>query len=316
MKNKFLNVFTYIKSVIKEWYLFLGFIPSILSYISIYLPDEYYFKFPVQYTIALVFVVFLVATYRVWYKAQRKDKKPNIIIDYDLSVFNLCYLEIKNIGNEYARDIQTIFHPDIEFYNKQRINEQRFCKKLFQLAPGKKIRFFFGAFTDKKILQEFSILISYYDFEHKEKFITEQAIDPRTFLGSSPQHKESQVVRELKEITKNIKILSENTKKVPEILKAGISIRNYDISGFSENELFSMLKNIYQNGNEEDMWLDPFFYDLKQIVRCLRNKLLVKEKLNPKEEQLLEKLNFLHKYRAYIGSSNDFKEKLGELFKD
>ena len=111
-----------------------------------------------------------------------------------------------------------------------------------------------------------------------------------------------------------MKKLSDHTGKIPDILKTGISVRNSDLENFSEEELFAILKNIYQHGNDEDFWLNPFFYDTRQVILYLRNKILAKPKLSEKDKALLDKLNDLHKYQTYIGSGNAFKIEFGKLF--
>jgi len=314
MKNFLISVYEYFKSLFQEWYLFLGLIPSLLDTASVYLPDEYHFTIPLQYTVAYCLGVLLVASYRIWLKAKRQFKAPKVIINYDLSAFNICYLEIKNVGNDYARDIQTTFEPNIETLNKKPVNDENFCKNLNQLAPGQKIRFLFGTFTDQKILQEFRIRIRYLDLERKEKYTTDQVIDPSSFIGTSPQERENKIVRELKNISASVKKLSDHTGKIPNILKTGISVRNSDLEDFSEGELLAILKNIYQYGNDEDFWLNPFFYDTRQVILYLRNKILAKSELSEKDKALLDKLNDLHKYQSYIGSGDAFKTQFGKLF--
>lgn len=314
MKKFLISICEYSKSLFQEWYLFLGLIPSLLGTASVYLPDEYHFTIPLQYTVVYALGALLFASYRVWLKTKRQIKAPKVIIDYDLSVFNICYLEIKNVGSDYARDIQTTFEPNIETLNKKPINDENFCKNLSQLAPGQKIRFLFGTFTDQKILQEFRIRISYFDLGRKEKYTTDQVIDPSSFIDTSPQERENEIVRELKNISAGVKKISDHTGKIPDTLKTGISVRNSDLKDFSEEELFAILKNIHQYGNDEDFWLNPFFYDARQVILYLRNKILAKPELSKKDKALLDKLNDLHKYQPHIGSGNTFKTQFGKLF--
>lgn len=314
MRKIIQNIYEYIRLIAQEWYLFLGLVPSFLDNVSLYLPSKYHFEIPSQYTFIYALVVFPVVSYRIWDKARRKIKAPKIIIDYDLSSFNICYLYIKNIGNSYAKNIQTIFTPNIEIRENHLVNDLNFCKNLNQLAPGKSIRFFFGTFTEKKILQKFDICITYFDLEGGEKYISDQTIDPSTFIGTSSQESESKVVKELKEITANLKKLADNTDEIPKAIKAGINVRNIDLEDLSEKELKKMLHNMCLHGTDEDFWLNPFINDTRQIIKCLRNKILLRDDLTTEDEEFLGKLNEAHSFQPHLGSGNKFKESVQKLF--
>lgn len=316
MRKLFKNIYEYLKSIFQEWYWFLGLVPSLLDNISLYLPPKYHFAIPSQYTSSYLLVAFFVVSYRIWANAKQKIKEPKVIIDYDLSSFNICYLYIKNIGSSHAKNIQTIFTPNVEIGENCAINDSNFCKNLNQLAPGQSVRFFFGAFTDKKILQQFDIRITYFDLESGEKYTSEQIIDPSTFIGTSPQESESKIVKELKEITSSLKKLADNADEIPKAIKSGINIRNIDLEDLSENELRTLLHNIYLYGSNEDFWLNPFINDTRQIIKCLRNKIMIRENISDVERIFLDKLNAIHNYQPHIGSGDEFKEKVQNLFKE
>ncbi len=314
MKRVFLDIYEYLKSIAREWYWFLGLIPSLLDNIALYLPSKYHFIIPSQYTFAYALIAFPIVSYRIWSKARRKIKSPKIIIDYDFSSFNICYLYIKNIGNSYAKNIQTTFTPNIEVRENNLVNDSNFCKNLNQLAPDQSIRFFFGTFTEKKILQQFDIRITYFDLESGEKYISDQTIDPSTFIGTSSQVSESKVVKELKEITASLKKIADNADEIPKAIKAGINIRNINLENLSEKELRTLLHNMCLHGADEDFWLNPLINDTRQIIKCLRNKILLRDDLTDEDKGFLEKLNGVHSFQPFLGSGNKFKESVKELF--
>lgn len=314
MRKLFKNIYEYLKSIFQEWYWFLGLVPSLLDNISLYLPPKYHFTIPSQYTSSYLLVAFFVVSYRIWANAKQKIKEPKVIIDYDLSSFNICYLYIKNIGSSHAKNIQTIFTPDVEIGENCAINDSNFCKNLNQLAPGQSVRFFFGAFTDKKILQQFDIRITYFDLESGEKYTSNQIIDPSTFIGTSPQESESRIVKELKQITASLKKVADNSDEIPKAIKAGINIRNIDLEDLSEKELKKMLYNMCLHGADEDFCLNPFINDTRQIIKCLRNRILLRDDLTIEDKEFLGKLNEVHSFQPYLGSGNKFKESVQKLF--
>ena len=306
----------YLKLVFTKWYLYLGLLPGFLDFISVYLPEKYSFNIPVLYSWIFLGLVFLCVNYQIWNDEQRKHKSPKVIIDYDLQTFNIIYLEVKNIGNDYARNIKIIFDPNIEIGNNQKINDKNFLKNISQLSPNQNVRFFFGSFLEDKYLQKFNIKITYNNLEERQSYTEKQILDFSSFIGLSPQKKDSdEIVKELNNISKYLKMQSDNSKKANEILKTGISVRNLGLQNYSLSELQFLLKNIIENGNKEDLWLNPYIYDTKQIIKCFREKLLSKDKLDKNQKVILQHLNSIHKYQFVIGSNDKFNNTISELKK-
>ncbi len=314
MKKLIQNIYEYIKLILKEWYWILGLVPSFLGIVNLYIPYNYHFVIPSQYTFVYALVMFPIISYRIWNKANKNNKAPKIIIDYDLSSFNICYLYIKNIGNSYAKNIQTIFTPNIKVRKKNLINDSNFCKNLNQLAPSQSIRFFFGTFTEKNILQQFNVRITYFDLESGEKYISDQIIDPNTFIGTSSQENESKIVKELKEISVSFKKVADNVSEIPKAIKSGLNIRNMNLKNLSEKELKNILYNMCLYGAGEDFWLNPFMNDTGQIIKYLRDKMLTREDLTIEDGEFLRKLNVVYSYQPYSGDGNKFKESVRKLF--
>lgn len=311
--------FEYLKSLFTQWYVYIVFIPEFLDLISAYFPEKYHFQIPVFYTWLFLIIVFVYANFKIWKKTLYKNKSPKIIIDYDLSSFNIVYLEIKNIGNDYAKNIKITFDPDLED-NGEKINDKKFLKNIPLLEPislnqSKKIRFFFGTFLQEKYLQTFDVKISYSDIEGKNKFSETQIIDLSSFIGTSPQKQENEIVKELKNISGHLKDLKDNSKKNIETLKNGINIRNSNLNSYSYDEIKSVLKNILQYGNKEDLWLNPHIYDTKQIIKLFREKILAKKDLDENDKKIIEQINILHKYQFHCGANDKFDTSIQELRK-
>lgn len=314
------SFFEYLKSLVTQWYVYIVFVPELLDFISAYFPKKYHFQIPILYTWLFLVIVFIYANFRIWKKALYKNKSPKIIIDYDLSSLNIVYLEIKNIGNDYARNIKVTFDPNIEDKQKNKINDNNFLKNIPLLEPislnqNKKIRFLFGTFLEDKYLQKFNVKISYFDIDEKNKFSEDQIIDLSSFIGTSPHKPESRIAKELKNISKHLKDSKDNSKKIIETLKNGINIRNSNFNSFSFDEIKFVLKNILQYGNAEDLWLNPYIYDTRQIIKSFREKLLAKKELNDDDKKILEQINILHKYQFHIGSNVEFNNATEELNK-
>ena len=180
--------FIYLKLLLKKWYSYLGFAPGLIGVSSEYLPEKYQFNIPDipdEVILLLTIFLFLCAGYKVWGESQRKDKSPQILIDHEFNG-NAIYLEVKNIGNDYARNVKITFDPNIECDAKgkaERINDLIFFKNIPQLQPNGSVKTFFGSFSNEKYLQKFNIKISYYDLEER-KIEDEQILEFKSFLGS------------------------------------------------------------------------------------------------------------------------------------
>jgi hypothetical protein len=313
------SFFEYLKALFTQWYVYIVFIPEFLDFISAYFPEKYHFQIPVFYTWLFLVIVFVYANFKIWKKALYKNKSPKVIIDYDLSSFNIVYLEIKNIGNDYAKNIKITFDPDLKDKG-EKINDKKFLKNIPLLEPislnqNKKIRFFFGTFLEEKYLQKFNVKISYSDIDGKNKFSENQIIDLSSFIGTSPQKPENEIVNELKNISKHLKENKDNSKKAIETLKNGINIRNSNLNHFSFDEIKFLLKNIFEHGNKEDLWLNPYIYDTRQIIKLFREKMLAKKDLEDNDKKILEQINVLHKYQFHCGSNDEFDNAIQELNK-
>jgi len=298
----------YIWLLLTQWIIYLGIIPTIYDFVSAYLPDKYQFEINGSYSLSFAIMVFVIANFKIFQRIQEDLKAPRVIVDYDLSTFNICYLEIKNIGNDYAKNISIKFDPNVE-----NINDQPFLLNLIQLAPGKNRRFFFGSFLEDKYLQEFKVVISYTDLAERKQYNDRQIIDIRSFLGTVPQEKESEIVKEMKNAVKCLTNLSDNSKKLNEHLKNGILIRNLNIINISKKEIVDLLKNILLWGNEEDFWLNPYLGDVKILIKTYRDKLLAMEKLDDKEKDILKEINILHKHHFVSGNNSEFDKALSNL---
>lgn len=213
------NLLQYFKLLFAKIYIYIGLIPYVLGFLSAYLPEKYHFQIPLVYASSFLILAFIGANYKIWSDAQKRNKHPKIIIDYDLETFNIIYLEIKNIGNDYARNIKTCFDPNIEIKQGEQINSKNFLQNINQLAPNKKIRFFFGNFLDIKYLQKFNVKIIYEDL-NGNIYRENQIIELSSFVGTSAPKKEfDEIANELKAIGKYLNIQNKNSKQVNEILK-------------------------------------------------------------------------------------------------
>ena len=120
-------------------------------------------------------------------------------------------------------------------------------------------------------------------------------------------------MKELQNISKNIKGQSGHLKNVGELLKEGVNIRNIDLQNYSTEDLSCLLKNIISIGDEEDMWLHPYIYDTRQLIKYLRNKMLAKRELTDDDKKILEQLNVVHKHHFYVGKDDKFKNEMDKL---
>lgn len=289
------TILQYFKLLSTKYYLYVGLLPWLLDFISTFFPEKYRFSIPFSFSLIWLIIAFFISSYHIWEEEQQKNKFPKIIIDYDLSNDNSIYLEIKNIGNDYAKNIKTKFTPNIKNLQNKKINDNNFLKNIFQLSPSKSVRFFFGTFFDDKYLQKFNIDIEYTNLDGLLKFKEKQILDFSSFIDSSPKINETNLILVgLNNISENLKSQNSTFKEINKVLKNGINIRNLDLNNYSLDEISIIFKNILMAGNNQDLWLYPYIYDTKQIVKVFRDKLLAKNKLSIKDKKILEQLNIIN----------------------
>ena len=88
------------------------------------------------------------AGYAVWDESQRRGNSPKILIDHEFEG-GLIYLEVRNIGNDYARNVEIRFDPNIEYDFGEgvgKINDLNFFKNIPQLQPNRGVRMAFWVF--------------------------------------------------------------------------------------------------------------------------------------------------------------------------
>lgn len=139
-----------------------------------------------------------------------------------LSVF----LEIKNIGNQVARDVSFEYSEDLEFW----VKEQK--AKIFNIGikyfpPQQKYRFRYGFINSifhesSKIPAQFEISVSYNHPLYSERITESFGIDLLSYFGSYAEKSDTiqqseKIEKELKEITREVKKLNENLSTIAKI---------------------------------------------------------------------------------------------------
>lgn len=252
--------------------------------------------------------------YRNNRNAKQEAERPYIFIDLDTSVFNICTLVLKNIGTSPAKDIKILFTPNIELRKDQLINDLGIFKHLSFLSPNRDISFFLGTFMEDKIKQKFEIALEYKDLKGK-KYTEKQTLNPSEYLGLSHVNKKdlNDVAKYLEEIKKSIKSMSDNSNKLLESWKNGLLIRNLHFDKLTLDEKLQMVSAIVLSGNKEDTWLNPFVYDLKILVKSIRDDLLSKKKLSKRENDIVIEANKILKHLMTTGDNSEYYNALESI---
>jgi hypothetical protein len=296
------NVTRYIKAVLLErWWVYAAFLPEVIDIVTTFLDPKTIIYIPFSASIVFFVILLQIASFQAWNELYNPVIRPRIILDYDLESFGVCYLQIRNIGGDHARNINISFDPNIKllFDEKEKlINEMEFTKKIEFLAMNNPIRFLFGTFGEQKdesnILQRFIVKITYKDSRLEREFSEEQILDPRQFLETTPKlPPHYKIAENLKDITKEIKDLVEVNKKQLDSWKNGLLIRNGMYINLSIDEKVSLVINIIRNGTKHDTWLNPHTYDFEYLLKNLRDHLLLNRELSNEVKMSIEKLNSL-----------------------
>ena len=300
--------FKYLKTVfVDKWWIYIAFVPNIVSIIQTYISRDYNFQFPLSYSIIWFISLLLIANYKAWIDLYNPIERPKVIIDYDLDDFGVCFLVIKNIGNQHARDVHISFSPNIIPLGskKTKLNERSFMNQPL-ITMGTQSRFLFGSFQDdknkNKILREFIVLIHYWDENKNREYKESQIIDPRQYLETSPKKTPEYVIKEsIEKLDKSVKSLLDIEKKRLESWKEGVLIRNNELTTMKPIAKMLLLKNLIIEGNEEDTTINPYVYDFEHLVVSVRRDLLLKKNLNTDEKDLLSKLNLYLSKSTLLG---------------
>lgn len=259
-------------------------------------------------TILGILIAFV--TYMSDRKARKDKDRPWIFIDIDISTFSICNLELKNIGGSPAKDIKTSFVPDVEITEGRTVNNIGIIKKLPFLSPARDISFFFGTFTETRILQPFQVTITYKDIYGK-KYTEKQVVDPSAYLGMIRANKKgiSDIADSLKKMEKPLDTLSKVSERQLDSWKKGLLIRNMKFSTMSVSEKIKLLAAIYNNGQKDETWLNPFVYDLQLLFKEVRDEIAAKKNKTDVDNKQIELLNDLFAHMFDLGPNTEFYDK-------
>lgn len=231
-----------------------------------------------------------------------KDDRPYVMVSLESTAqaTSLFDVVIRNIGNSAAKNINIVFHPNqLLLGGKARINELKILQNMKFLPQKEELRFFFGSYsateTEKSIKREYKIRVSYTDVEgrrYDEEFVS----DPTDYEGLSTVATKSihNVAKSLEELVKSNKEGVKSAKRLEEtITENGLRIRNVKNRAVDRREILNQIVNLYANRSKNEMWLNPFIYDFKLMIRQGRDSILTQDILSDYEKKLVEELNYL-----------------------
>ena len=277
-------IIQFLKLLFKEIYLYLALILTFLSILNTLFPkfDHPFFEFlPLQYI--LPFLFFLVS-FNVWKKEHQKRPSPKVMLHYKIKG-NLLNFEIHNMGDDYARNVKMSISPQ-SFMDKY---GEMIPKQISQIAPNEKTQYFIGIFDENYI--KFIANISYTDSEEKERYRDSCQFDFSSLIGTSTlKQNDELILKEIGNISKNIKDQNKILKDKNQLFKNGINVRNIDLQTYEEKDLKQIIRNLVEVGSESDFYLNPFIFDLRQIIKVLKYKMLSKKILTEQDKKLIEQL--------------------------
>ena len=98
--------------------------------------------------------IFLLANYNLWKKLYKGTiKRPRIKLDLRLIKTNICYLVIKNVGNEDAVNIEIESNPQINLWGEFNL------KQITTITANSQLSYFWGSLAEKSsnIRQKFKV---------------------------------------------------------------------------------------------------------------------------------------------------------------
>jgi len=119
------SFFQYIKSLFAKWFLYLGFIPYLYDFLSVYLPEPLKsFRLPTWVNIFSIFIAFLLASYFSWLELKDKlktflDNETSFdVVPYIYKLTAIKYLEeTENKIKDYEREIELLKNRENQNYS-------------------------------------------------------------------------------------------------------------------------------------------------------------------------------------------------------
>ena len=123
------NFFSYLWKVLKQWYIYLTFLPEIINKIISYIPKiNYKIEIPEEYKSCYLILALIYAVYRIWVN-EKKEKEKLITQENNLSeqekeilnstssnVFQIYFLHVDQIPSGWIRigNREFLFEDNIE----------------------------------------------------------------------------------------------------------------------------------------------------------------------------------------------------------
>ena len=54
----------------------------------------------------------------------------------------------------------------------------------------------------------------------------------------------------------------------------------------------------------------PYIYDTRQLIKCLRDKILTKRELNDHDKRILEQVDVVRRHHLSLGGVDKFKDEM------
>lgn len=264
--------------------------------------------------IAFVGVIVAYREYKHHKLISDKEDQPYIFIELDTSIHHMCNFVLRNIGKKPAKDIEISFSPNIEIYTNKYINDLGIFQHLSFLSPGRDISFYAGSFLENNIRQKLKISIHYKDIQEKEYYI-KQILDPSEYLDLPFINIRGldEIAESLEGIKADIKTISDTNKDLLKSWKNGLLIRNSSLEKSSLEEKLNLLAQIIISGNEEDLWLNPFVFDLLYLLKAIRDDVMSKKEHTTIEESVIKETNNALKAFMKPSTNNEFRQSLKNL---
>ena len=227
----------------------------------------------------------------------------------DLRTHNMCYLVVKNVGNEDAMDIKITADPSIKLKSGYKL------ESLTTLHQSGQIPNLWGFFMDENdsMLKEFRISLEYKGFESSVVYKEKRILDPSQFIGAmSEGNPNEDIVNSLKDISTKLRNLTSVQEKKLKTLKHGVTVRNLSIGHLSLYQKIELTVGLIERANEEDTWLYPFVNDLEHLLLAVRNGLLADKVQNKPFMDSLNKV-ILKLSRRYLGDRSEMGKLLRNL---
>jgi hypothetical protein len=154
---------------------------------------------------------------------RKENNMPNVIVYFDMKIFNMLDLKIKNIGKTPACNIKVSLEPQNEIVNVRYLERSSLLNGIAFLAPSQSLKTMLGTLMELENsngdFPKYKVVINYTDSEGS-KFSNEYFIDANMYKGNV-QVVDKTIHDLTKEVDKTNKILEKISRNIAELKPDG-----------------------------------------------------------------------------------------------